>query len=210
MKPTLSVEVSAALAGLQKRWPELTSDVDKASAVYTVYCLKVSARVLAENLGCSATLIRNLLRVAKAPAADKFLARKGKIGTRELLRRSKVAAKLTEAKDLEALDKKRTKLAQEGAKIIGKWLCAKMDFFAVRRESLKRRDRFFSATSRAARSRSLHLWRQEHRSTSSSNERGRPGPSIPILNLQVGMPTGWHAGSSLPSRMKSSAIERST
>ena len=78
MKPTLSVEVSAALAGLQKRWPELTSDVDKASAVYTVYCLKVSTRVLAENLGCSATLIRNLLRVAKAPAADKFLARKGK------------------------------------------------------------------------------------------------------------------------------------
>jgi len=122
MKPTLSADASAALVGLQKKWPMLTNDVDKAMALYAVYLLKVSTRVLAETLGCGATLIRNLIQAAKAPLADRLLAKKRKISTRELLRRSKAAAKLTKAKDLEALELKRTKQAHMGATVIAEWL----------------------------------------------------------------------------------------
>lgn len=132
MKPTLSTEASAALAELPKKWPELTKDVDKAKALHSVRNLHVSTHDLAKALGCSATLVRNLLQAAKAPVADRILARKGEISTRELVRRSKQVEKQTKAKDLEALDKKRTKLAQKGARVINTWLRSNVGYDAVR------------------------------------------------------------------------------
>jgi hypothetical protein len=119
MKSELSAEALAALASLANIWPSLRNDVDRALAVAK---LKVSTRVLAEHLGPSEAHIRNYRLMAKASSRDQLLARKGKISSRELVRRSKLAEAERKIKDKEALDRKRTEEAQKACKTICDWL----------------------------------------------------------------------------------------
>jgi hypothetical protein len=123
MKSTLSPRVSTALAGSVQKWPTLKDDLAKARAVAAVASPEVSNRVLAKQLGCSATQIRNFLLIAKkAPWQDQLLARRGKITTRELLRRARAAEAQQKKKEQQTLDDKRTKEAEKGCKTICKWL----------------------------------------------------------------------------------------
>lgn len=122
MKSRLSPEASAALASLVNEWPTLKNDVQRALAIEPVAKLQVTTRVLAEELGCSETQVRNILRMAKASSKDLLLAQKGEITSRELVRRAKRAEAERKVEDKEALDRERTKAAQVGCKTICDWL----------------------------------------------------------------------------------------
>lgn len=83
---------------------------------------ETSLRALANRLPCSASHLRNLVCAGQATLADRILARQGKISTRELVKRSKVAAKARTAAEEEAFDRQRTKEAQRWSEVICKWL----------------------------------------------------------------------------------------
>lgn len=120
MTPTDTANASSAVADLKGKWAELT-DVDRALAVHDLH-ESVRFRRLAKELGCSASLLRNLDKAAQAPQKDIDLARKGQISTRELALRSKAAEKLRATQAQEAHDQKRTKAAQQAAITICDWL----------------------------------------------------------------------------------------
>ena len=121
MNSTATAAVASTVDDLKAKWAGL-SDVDRALAVHALHSPGVSFRRLAAELGCGATLLRNLDKAAQASQADLDLARKGQISTRELLSRSKAAGQQRAAQDKEALSQKQTKAAQDGAVTIGRWL----------------------------------------------------------------------------------------
>jgi hypothetical protein len=132
MTLNLSADASQALSSLEKKWPDLRNDVDRATALEPVHRKGVPYRLLAENLGCSASRVRYLCQAARAPVPDRLQAGRGKISTRELVRRSKEAEKLASAKELDVLDQQRTKEATKGAEMIGDWLKTKLGFAGIR------------------------------------------------------------------------------
>lgn len=77
----------ATIADLKDKWEQL-KDVDRARAVHMIHKSGTSLRKLAKDLNCSPTLLRNLNLAAQATVLDLLLARKGKISTRELVRRA--------------------------------------------------------------------------------------------------------------------------
>ena len=83
---------------------------------------KTSLRALANRLPCSESHLRNLVCAGQAPLADRILASRGEISTRELMRRSKAASKTRAAAEAESLDRKRTQDAQKWCEVICEWL----------------------------------------------------------------------------------------
>lgn len=121
MTPTDTANVSSAVADLKKMWPDL-KDVDRAIAVHALHGQKVSLRKLAKELGCSASLLRNLDKAAQAPQKDIDLARKGQISTRELVRRAREAKAVRKTQDREAAAAQRAKEALAGCDLICNWI----------------------------------------------------------------------------------------
>jgi hypothetical protein len=132
MTQVLSAEASQALSSLEKKWPKLNNDVDRAVALGPVHGKGVPYRLLAEKLNCSESRVRYLCQAAKAPLADLFQARDGKISTRELVRRTDAAEAEKKAKETNAIDLRRTEEAKKAAKIIRDWLESKLGFLAHR------------------------------------------------------------------------------
>jgi len=122
MKVPPSAGAAAALAELKNKWTDLKHDLDRAQAVRLVHQKGISFREIAKELKCSESRLRYLLQAAEAPAADLLLARKGRITTRELVRRSGAAkaSRMAEDKDKEELE--RTKAAKKGCESVCKWL----------------------------------------------------------------------------------------
>jgi transposase-like protein len=112
---------SENIATLQKKWPTL-NDLDRARAVHQIHQAGTSYRKLAQALHCSESLLRNLNQAAQASALDQALARKGKISTRELVRRAKADQAVRKAKERKAAEQKRAKLVQLVADKICEWL----------------------------------------------------------------------------------------
>ena len=112
---------SAPIAELQKKWPTL-NDLDRARAVHAIHQAGTSYRKLARALNCSESLLRHLDIAAQAPVLDQALARKGKITTRELVRRSKTAKTALESMELAAAEVKRAKSIQPVGDAICEWL----------------------------------------------------------------------------------------
>lgn len=113
-----TADTSPAVADLQKKWPALDNDADRAKAIHDLHTAGVSLRTLAKALKCSLTLLRQLNVAAEAPKEDLQLARDGKISTRELVRRSKAATHRRETDQEEAqrkaIELKRAKDARRG------------------------------------------------------------------------------------------------
>jgi transposase len=112
---------SAAIADLQGKWAIL-NDLDRARAVHQIHRAGVSYRKLAKALNSSESLLRHLNKAAQAPALDQILARKGKISTRELVRRSKAAEAARASKAQEALECERNLASKKVRKAICGWL----------------------------------------------------------------------------------------
>ncbi len=113
----------SAVADLQSRW-HILSDLDRARAVFAIQQTGASHRGLAKALNCSETLLRHLLKALQAPVEDRYLARKGKISTRELARRSKAAGTHRDAKQHEQIELERAQGALQGSRTICNWLAA--------------------------------------------------------------------------------------
>lgn len=92
--------IPTTVEDLRDQWDKL-HDLDRAESVKKIKKPDTSIRRLAELLGHSESNLRNLLKAAKAPAADLELARAGKISTRELVKRAKQAAE-AEAQEIKA------------------------------------------------------------------------------------------------------------
>jgi hypothetical protein len=126
MNPPNVTNTSSAVADLQKKWPILDNDADRAKAIHNLHAAGVSLRALARALDCSLTRMRQLNVAAEASKEDLQLARDGKISTRELVRRSKAAAKRrkTDQEEVErkAIALKRAEDARCGSKLIYDWL----------------------------------------------------------------------------------------
>jgi len=101
-----------------------TRDLDRAEAIKSICEAGESRRSLAKEVGCSEALLRDLLKVANVPLADRVLARRGEISTREFVRRSKAAAKLEAEKAKITEEKRRAKESEKWSISICDWLQA--------------------------------------------------------------------------------------
>jgi hypothetical protein len=75
-------------------------------------------------LNNSESLLRHLLKALQAPIEDSYLARKGKISTRELTRRAKAAGTRRAATHHEQIELERAKESLQGCRTICNWLIA--------------------------------------------------------------------------------------
>jgi len=114
---------ASAVTDLQSHWPTL-SDLDRASAVFTIHQAGTSLREVAKALNNSESLLRHLLTALQAPIEDRYLARQGKISTRELARRAKVAGTRSATKHHEQIELERAQRALQGCRTICNWLAA--------------------------------------------------------------------------------------
>src|SRR6476646_3197422 len=112
--------IPASLDELASKWQHL-NDIQRGKALVMLRG-KTSLRVLAKRLPCSASQLRNLVYAGQAPLPDRLLAGRGEISNRELVRRSKAAAKARAISDEEKLDRERTKEAQKWSEVICEWL----------------------------------------------------------------------------------------
>jgi hypothetical protein len=112
--------IPTTVDGLAQKWANL-NDVQRAEALVKLRGT-TSFRALAKRLGCSESLLRNLVQASQAPLPDRILASKKEISTRELVKRSKAAAKDRTATKTEAQDRARTKEAQKWCDVICDWL----------------------------------------------------------------------------------------
>ena len=101
-----------------------TRDLDRAEAIKSICEAGESRRSLAKEVGCSEAPLRDLLKVANVPLADRVLARRGEISTREFVRRSKAAAKLEAEKAKISEEKRRAKEPEKWSISICDWLQA--------------------------------------------------------------------------------------
>jgi hypothetical protein len=115
--------ISSAVADLQSQWHSL-HDLDRASAVFAIHRTGTSLRELAKALNCSDSLLRRLLCALQALPEDRYLARKGKISTNELVRRSKAAGIRRSSMHREAREFERAQAARQGCRTICDWLAA--------------------------------------------------------------------------------------
>jgi hypothetical protein len=106
---------------LQNDWFRL-HDLDRAQAVSDIRQSGISIRQIAAQLQLSESLLRRLLLSLQAPAADRALARQGKISTNELVRCARVAEIRHTSKYREALELERAKETRRGSDLICKWL----------------------------------------------------------------------------------------
>ena len=112
--------IPASLGELASKWQHL-NDIQRGEAVMKLRG-KTSLRALSNQLPCSASQLRNLIYAGQVPLPDRLLAGRGEISNRELVRRSKAAARARAIADQEKLDRERTKEAQKWSDAICGWL----------------------------------------------------------------------------------------
>lgn len=115
-------EIPTTVEDLRAQWTTL-HDLDKAESIKRIQKGGTSIRSLAKELGLSTeSHLRYLLTAAKAPMPDRILARQGKISTRELVERSKRAAKAEAEKKRVSEQEKRVKESKIWSTRICRWL----------------------------------------------------------------------------------------
>jgi len=114
-------DTSPAVAKLQSEWHSLP-DLDRARAVYAIKQSGVSTRAIALQLHVSESLLRHLLHALQAPIEDRFLAKKRKTSTNELVRKARAAGIRRSSKHREALEFERTQASLRGCRAICDWL----------------------------------------------------------------------------------------
>jgi lambda repressor-like predicted transcriptional regulator len=112
---------SVAISDLQSKWYTL-HDLDRAAAVLALTKSGISVRGLADRLHLSESLLRRLLCALQALPEDRYLARKGKISTNELVRRSRAAGIRRSSMHREAQEFERAQAACQGCRTICDWL----------------------------------------------------------------------------------------
>jgi hypothetical protein len=110
-----------AIQQLKQDWDQL-SDPDRALAIAKIKTSGLSNRKIASLLGHSESLVRRLLLILDAPVADRIAARKGKITTNELIRRTHTARQRKAAQQQKNAQQVRKQKAYVGARLIGGWL----------------------------------------------------------------------------------------
>lgn len=89
-------DLQRAVAELMKAWPDL-DDVDRAVRVKQLRDAGASGRALAQAVGCSEGLIRQLRMAADATDDEKQQARLGELSTRQLIENVRARRKEQEA-----------------------------------------------------------------------------------------------------------------
>src|SRR3974377_2033284 len=87
---TATTSSDPVIGKLKQDWNQL-SDPDRALRIAQIKKSGLSNRKIASILGCAETLIRRLLLILHAPAADFAAARNGTLSTTELFRRTETA-----------------------------------------------------------------------------------------------------------------------
>lgn len=102
-------------------WNQL-SDLGRAEALAAIKQTGVSTRQIARHLDKSEALLRRLLNVLDAPAADWAAARKGQLSTNELVRRAKAESARKSAQREKDLKRDKERQVLNGTKLICDWL----------------------------------------------------------------------------------------
>lgn len=121
METAKNIATIETVADLKSKWDQL-KDVDRAVAVHKIHTAGISYRQLAKEMGCSESLLRHLNLGAQAPPTDQFLARHGKISSRELARRGKAERGRRRSKEQHATEEERRKENEKVAEAICDWL----------------------------------------------------------------------------------------
>jgi len=111
----------STISELKANWINL-HDLDRAKAIRTIHIAGISIRQIANQLQMGESSLRRLLVALDAPIADKFLARKGKLTTNELVRRSKAAGLKRVALHREEIALEQAREALKAAGTICEWL----------------------------------------------------------------------------------------
>jgi hypothetical protein len=112
------------LEQLRSEWINL-HDLDRAKAVRVIHEAGPSIRQIAGQLHKPESSLRRLLVALDAPIEDRFLARKGRLTTTELVRRSRAAGRARAAKNNEELKLERERQTLHAADLICNWLAEK-------------------------------------------------------------------------------------
>jgi hypothetical protein len=118
---TKTISADQAIEKLTHDWNQL-SDVDRALSLGRIKRSGLSNRKLATMLGRSESLIRRLLLLLPAPAADLIVARAGQISTNELIRRAKAHIQRQAVRQQALRQQQRQRQATKAAKLISNWL----------------------------------------------------------------------------------------
>lgn len=114
-------DLQRAVAELMKAWPDL-DDVDRAVRVKQLRDAGASGRALAQAVGCSEGLIRQLRMAADATDDEKQQARLGELSTRQLIENVRARRKEQEAINRADLKSESQLAAQKAATTIVSWL----------------------------------------------------------------------------------------
>jgi len=117
----LHMTLISTISELKANWINL-HDLDRAKAIRTIHIAGISIRQIANQLQMGESSLRRLLVALDAPIADKFLARKGKLTTNELVRRSKAAGLKRVALHREEIALEQAREALKAAGTICEWL----------------------------------------------------------------------------------------
>jgi hypothetical protein len=189
-----TTEIPAGVADLQKKWQQL-NDMDRALAIHKAHQAGASFRSLANTLNCSEALLRQLNLAAQAPPPYQFLARHGRISTRELVRRAKANLALQANKEHQALEHQRMQACQNVCDSICNWL-ARERLFKSDGEQIIDDSRRSWPTQKQADSYLLILPHLPARPWKpSSNGYGPRGQLTTALSRWTGTPAGSSAGS---------------
>jgi hypothetical protein len=118
---TKTISADQAIEKLAHDWKQL-SDIDRALSLGRIKRSGLSNRKIATMLGRNESVIRRLLLLLPAPAADLIAARAGQISTNELIRRAKAHAQLCAARQQALRQRERQRQATKAAKLISNWL----------------------------------------------------------------------------------------
>jgi hypothetical protein len=118
---TNTLSADQAIETLTQDWHQL-SDIDRALSLAEIKKSGLSSRRIATMLGRNESLIRRLLLLLSAPAADWAAARQGRLSTNKLLRRAKAHIERQAARQQAERQQERQRQATKAATLISNWL----------------------------------------------------------------------------------------
>jgi hypothetical protein len=118
---TNRISADQAIEKLAHDWKQL-SDIDRALSLGRIKRSGLSNRKIATMLGRNESVIRRLLLLLPAPAADLIAARAGQISTNELLRRAQAHIQRQAVRQQADRQRERQRRTAEAARLISNWL----------------------------------------------------------------------------------------
>jgi hypothetical protein len=118
---TNTISADQMIEKLAHDWNQL-SDIDRALSLTEIKKSGLSSRRIATMLGRNESLIRRLLILLSAPAADLAAARQGRLSTNKLLRRARAQIQRQAARQQADRQQEHQRQTAEAAQLISNWL----------------------------------------------------------------------------------------